>query len=142
MKLFLSLAALLFGVAHLSLAQTARPAEVVEKVHRFVEGNNTVVIPNKGTVRFGYRDGKLINPTFQDTAGKSYKLGIGGATGDPTEGAPGCKDNCDGCTGGCHKVCIDYYCCYGCAGNTLTSASGGGTPTSEPTVNINIVKAR
>lgn len=141
MKSLIALFVLVVGLAATSFAQTAPPAAVIEKVHRFVEGSNTVVIQGKGTVRFMYRDGKLMNPTFQDIAGKTYKLGIGGSTGDPTEGAPGCKDNCDGCAGGCHKVCIDYYCCYGCAGNTL-SAGGSGNESSAPTTNINIVRAK
>ncbi|MFN8354330.1 MAG: hypothetical protein U0Y10_07790 [Spirosomataceae bacterium] len=135
------IAFILVGIVTMTMSFAQATPGAIEKVHRFVEGNNTVVVQGKGTVRFMYRDGKIMNPIFQDTAGKTYRLGIGSTSGDPTAGAPGCKDNCDGCSGGCHKVCIDYYCCYGCTGGTL-SAGGNSNENAEPTVNISIIKAQ
>ncbi|WP_435357288.1 hypothetical protein [Emticicia sp. SJ17W-69] len=99
---------------------------------RFQEGINTVQVPNgTGTVRFLYRGGQVQNANFQDATGKIYKLGLGGPTGDPTAQVPGCESNCDNCKGGCHKICIEGYCCYGCTGNTI-SAGANSTETTKP----------
>lgn len=92
--LFVVAALVVAGFFSQATAQTVQLENVFVSSYQLKEGNNTVMLPNnKGTLRFMYRGGNVINVMLQDAAGQIIRVN---EDTDPAAGNPNPVPTCKG----------------------------------------------
>jgi hypothetical protein len=88
------LVALVAGIFVNASAQRYELENVLISSYQLKEGNNTVPVPgNRGTLRFMYRGGNILNVMLQDAAGQIIRVG---EETDPAAGNPNPVPTCKG----------------------------------------------